>query len=95
MFGKRIVPDEERKVAFTQLSKKDDPHHRSMSGSSYIKAQTNSLFMEESEDADFLQLTDLLDMEPEHLEASMEKIDLPSFDSFHFESQFSATDNGF
>ena len=44
--------------------------------------------LEDSEDAEFLQMTDLLDMEPEHLENSLEKIDLPSFDSFNFESQF-------
>jgi hypothetical protein len=36
-------------------------------------------------DADFLLMVDLVDMDIEHLETSLERIDLATFDAFHFD----------
>ena len=41
--------------------------------------------MDSELDSEFLTMVDLIDMDIEHLEMALERIDLPSFDAFHFD----------
>lgn len=39
----------------------------------------------ENVDLEFLQMTDLMDMEVEHIELALERIEQTNFDAFHFD----------
>jgi hypothetical protein len=42
--------------------------------------------LDDNEDLEVLQIIDLVDMEKEHLDVALEKIDSTRFDVFHFET---------
>ena len=42
-------------------------------------------FGDEDRDEEFLQMIDLADMDQEHLELAIDKLEMTTFDAFHFE----------
>lgn len=43
------------------------------------------LIFDDDQEEDFLQMIDLADMDQEHLELAIDKLDMTTFDPFHFE----------
>jgi hypothetical protein len=50
-----------------------------------VKPKNQTALVDLETDQEFLVMVDLVDMELEHLEMALERIDTTSFDAFHFD----------
>ena len=83
---KKNVSDQKEKEPLKKQQTSNDRQNGPPGSQNNGENKKNQVKLVDSElDADFLQMVDLVDMDIEHLEMSLERIDMATFDAFHFD----------